>query len=278
MRRLNWAEYRTTEFAAIDPLRTIAILPTAAIEQHGPHLPVGVDTMIAEGMLERVRAICPEDLDIRILPVQAVGKSNEHLHALGTLTLSAENALRVWTDIGLSVARAGVKKIVIINSHGGNLDLISILSRELRVQAGMLAVKAQWGSFGQPLAFRPETVDMAAARNFVSTAQSGTISPIGPVSYGWISSDLNTGGTVGNALAATAEKGHATADHYAAGFIGLLRKVAAHPLPLPPVQGSTERAGYCPRCSAPRARASAIWRWRSRNPARRAGVNSSTHW
>ncbi|MFN4058479.1 MAG: creatininase family protein [Roseinatronobacter sp.] len=261
MRRLNWAEYRTTEFAAIDPLRTIAILPTAAIEQHGPHLPVGVDTMIAEGMLSRVRATCPEDLDIRILPVQAVGKSNEHLHALGTLTLSAENALRVWTDIGLSVARAGVKKIVIINSHGGNLDLISILSRELRVQAGMLAVKAQWGSFGQPegmyppeelafgihggdvetslmLAFRPETVDMAAARNFVSTAQSGTISPIGPVSYGWISSDLNTGGTVGNALAATAEKGHATADHYAAGFIGLLRKVAEHPLPLPAVQPS----------------------------------------
>ncbi len=62
MRRLNWAEYRTTEFAAIDPMRTIAILPTAAIEQHGPHLPVGVDTMIAEGMLERVRAMCPDDL------------------------------------------------------------------------------------------------------------------------------------------------------------------------------------------------------------------------
>ena len=254
MRRLNWAEYRTTEFAQIDPMKTIAILPTAAIEQHGPHLPVGVDTMIAEGMLERVRTTCPDDLDIRILPVQAVGKSNEHLHALGTLTLSAENALRIWVEIGLSVARAGVKKIVIVNSHGGNLDLISILSRELRVQAGMLAVKCQWGSFGQPegmypatetaygihggdvetslmLAFRPELVDMTQARDFVSSAQTGTISPIGPVSYGWISSDLNAAGTVGNAAAATAAKGHATADHYAAGFIELLRKVAAHPLP-----------------------------------------------
>ena len=253
MRRFNWADYRTTEFASIDPMKTIAILPTAAIEQHGPHLPVGVDTMIAEGMLDRVRATCPDDLDIRILPVQAVGKSNEHLHALGTLTLSAENALRIWVEIGLSVARAGVKKIVIVNSHGGNLDLISILSRELRVQAGMLAVKCQWGSFGQPegmypasetaygihggdvetslmLAFRPELVDMGAARDFVSSAQTGTISPIGPVSYGWISSDLNPAGTVGNAAAATAAKGHATADHYAAGFIDLLRKVAAHPL------------------------------------------------
>lgn len=254
MRRLNWADYRTTEFAHIDPMKTIAILPTAAIEQHGPHLPVGVDTMIAQGMLDRVRATCPDDLDIRILPIQAVGKSNEHLHALGTLTLSAENALRVWVDIGLSVARAGVKKIVIVNSHGGNLDLISILSRELRVQAGMLAVKCQWGSFGQPdglypaqetafgihggdvetslmQAFRPELVDMSQAQDFRSTAQGATISPIGPVSYGWISSDLNPVGTVGNASAATAEKGHATADHYAAGFIDLLRKVAAHDLP-----------------------------------------------
>ncbi len=254
MRRFDWADYRTTEFADIDPMRTIAILPTAAIEQHGPHLPVGVDTMIAQGMLDRVRSLCPEDLDIRILPIQAVGKSNEHLHALGTLTLSAENALRIWVDIGLSVARAGVKKIVIVNSHGGNLDLISILSRELRVQAGMLAVKCQWGSFGQPdgiyptqetafgihggdvetslmLAFRPELVDMTAAQDFISTAQSGTISPIGPVSYGWISSDLNSAGTVGNASVATADKGHATADHYAAGFIDLLRKVAAHDLP-----------------------------------------------
>lgn len=254
MRRLDWAEYRTTEYHAIDPMRTIAILPTAAIEQHGPHLPVGVDTMIAEGMLARLRAECPEDLDIRILPVQAVGKSNEHLHAPGTLTLSAENALRIWTEIGLSVARAGVRKIVIVNSHGGNLDLISILSRELRVKARMLAVKCQWGSFGQPegmypaaetaygihggdvetslmLAFRPELVDMTAAQDFRSTAQGATISPIGPVSYGWIASDLNPAGTVGNAAIATAEKGHATAARYVAGLIDLLHKVAAHALP-----------------------------------------------
>ena len=69
----------------------------AAIEQHGPHLPVGTDTMIAEGMLTRVREMCPEDLDIRILPVQAVGKSNEHLHAPGTLTLTAATALAART-------------------------------------------------------------------------------------------------------------------------------------------------------------------------------------
>ncbi len=254
MRRFDWADYRTTEFAEIDAMRTIAILPTAAIEQHGPHLPVGTDTMIAQGMLDRLRADCPDDLDIRILPIQAVGKSNEHLFAPGTLTLTAETALKAWVEIGLSVARAGVKKIVIANSHGGNLDLVSILSRELRVQAGMLAVKCQWGGFGYPegmysmqenaygihggdvetsliLAFRPETVDMDQARDFRSSAETSAISPIGPVSYGWIATDLSADGVVGDASLATAEKGAATAAHQVAGFIELLRKVREMALP-----------------------------------------------
>ena len=253
IRRYDWAAYRTTEYTAIDPQRTIAILPTAAIEQHGPHLPVGTDTMIAEGMLSHLRATCPDDLDIRILPTQAIGKSNEHLHAPGTLTLSAETALKAWLEIGLSVRRAGVRKIVLVNSHGGNLDLISILSRELRVRAGMLAVKCQWTGFGAPegmyppeelkygihggdmetslmLAFRPETVDMTQAQNFRSTAETSLIPPIGPLSYGWIASDLNPAGTVGNARIGTAEKGVATAAHQVAGFIDLLRLVQATPL------------------------------------------------
>jgi creatinine amidohydrolase len=252
-RRLDWADYRAAEYAEIDAMRTIAILPTAAIEQHGPHLPVGVDTMIATGMLGQLRATCPDDLDIRILPIQAVGKSNEHLWARGTLTLSAETALKAWVEIGLSVARAGVKKIVIVNSHGGNLDLISILARELRVEANMLAVKCQWGAFGHPeglyseqerqfgihggdvetslmLHFRPETVDMTAAQDFRSSAEATDLQPIGPVSYGWIASDLGAAGVVGEAHKASAEKGAATAAHQVQGFIALLRQVAAAPL------------------------------------------------
>ncbi|MEO1537133.1 MAG: creatininase family protein [Pseudomonadota bacterium] len=252
-RRFDWADYRASEFHDIDPENVIAILPTAAIEQHGPHLPVGVDTMIAEGMLAEFRATCPEDLDVRVLPVQAVGKSNEHLHAKGTLTLSAENALRIWTEIGLSVARAGVRKIVIVNSHGGNLDLISILARELRVHAGMFAVKCQWGNFGAPdglfsereakfgihggdretslmLHFKRHLVNMAAAENFESSAESAMIQPIGPTSYGWISSDLNASGTVGEAHLATAEKGEKAAKHQVLGFIDLLRQVRDRPL------------------------------------------------
>ncbi len=253
MRRLDWAQYRAPEFALIDPDRTIAILPTAAVEQHGPHLPVGVDMMIANGMLDALRRTCPDDLDIRILPVQAVGKSNEHLHAAGTLTLSAQTALAAWVEIGLSVARAGVRKIVIVNSHGGNLDLVSILSRELRVRAGMMAVKCQWSAFGQPagmyppeelaygihggdvetsimLALHPDLVDMKAAENFRSTAQDAPISPIGPVSLGWISSDLNPAGTVGNAAIATADKGQATIAHQVGGLIEMMRHLRDLPV------------------------------------------------
>jgi creatinine amidohydrolase len=241
-RRFDWAEYRAPEFAQIDPARTIAILPTAAIEQHGPHLPVGVDLMIAEAMLGALRGQCPDDLDIRILPVQAVGKSNEHLWAAGTLTL------RSWIEIGLSVARAGVRKIVIINSHGGNLDLISILSRELRVQAGMIAVKAQWASFGAPaglfsaqedrfgihggdaetsvmLAHRPDLVDMALAQDFRSTAETAPVPPTGPVSLGWVSKDLNPHGVVGEAHLASAEKGRILMAHCAKQMIELLCQV-----------------------------------------------------
>lgn len=245
----DWADLRAPELARPGP-GVIALLPTAAIEQHGPHLPVGTDSLIASGMLARFRAACPVDLEVLILPVQAVGKSNEHLWAPGTLTLTAETALRAWVEIGLSVARAGVRRIVIVNSHGGNLDLVSIVSRELRVRAGMLAVKCQWTSFGVPegmyparemtfgihggdmetslmLAFAPATVDMATARDFGSSAETGGIPPVGPVSYGWVSSDLNPAGTVGNAAAATAAKGEATAAHQVAGLIGLLRQVAA---------------------------------------------------
>ncbi|MCY4151133.1 MAG: creatininase family protein [Aestuariivita sp.] len=247
-RRLDWAEYRHNEYRTVDQESTIAIFPTAAVEQHGPHLPVGTDMYIAQGMLDKLRQLCPNDLDIRILPVQAIGKSNEHQHAIGTITLSAQTALKVWTEIGLSVAGTGLRKIVIINSHGGNLALIDILARELRVQAAMLAIKCQWGGFGYPeglfseqeqrfgihggdvetslmLAFQPHCVDMEQAKDFRSTAESEPIQPIGPISYGWIASDLNSEGVVGEAHLATAEKGRETCALQVNNFIEFLRTV-----------------------------------------------------
>ena len=248
-----WQDFRAPAFKTVDPMRTIAVLPTAAIEQHGPHLPVGTDTIINQGMCDLLAARAPAEMDLRILPVMAVGKSNEHLWAAGTLTLTAETALRAWTEIGLSVARAGVRKMVILNSHGGNVDLISIVSRELRVRAGMFVTRLGWGAFGLPagmyspqetsfgnhggdvetsliLHFRPETVDMSAAQDFRSTAETGAISPIGGVAFGWIASDLNPAGAVGEAHLATAEKGRLTAEKMADDVAAFLRKVEAEPV------------------------------------------------
>lgn len=252
-RRAWWGDYRTTEYHAIDPEATIAVLPVAAIEQHGPHLPVSTDSTIMAGMLEAVIAKLPADLDVRILPIQSVGKSNEHLHAPGTLTLPATTLIDAWTELGASVARAGVRKIVVVNSHGGNEEIMGIVTRELRVRYAMLAVKTSWSRFGRPaglyseiedrygihggdfetsvmLHFRPDLVDMAKAEDFVSRVQAAEDSfellrHTGTQAFAWIASDLNPHGVVGEAAKAAAEKGRLTVEHQADGFIRLLMDV-----------------------------------------------------
>lgn len=257
-KRRWWAEYRTTEYDGIDPDATIAVLPLAAVEQHGPHLPVGTDTMIAEGMLETAIGLLSADLDLRILPVQAVGKSNEHLHAPGTLTLPATVAIEAWTELGLSVARAGVRKLIMVNSHGGNEEIMGIVARELRVRTKMLAVKTSWSRNGVPeglvsdverrhgihggevetslmLHFRSDLVDMEKARDFPSLARETEekfrrLGPTGTHSFAWIASDINPDGVVGNASAATAEKGKLIAEHQARAFLELVEDVRAVPL------------------------------------------------
>lgn len=254
-RRIWWGDFPTTAFTGIDPEKTIAVLPVAAIEQHGPHLPVSTDTSIMQGMLETVIPMIPDDLDVRILPVQSVGKSNEHLHAPGTLTLSPLATIQAWAELGLSVNRAGVRKIVVVNSHGGNEEIMGIVTRELRVACRMMAVKTSWMRFGLPegmypdsenrygihggdvetslmLHFRPELVDMAKAEDFRSSVEKaektfGLLRQTGTHAFAWIASDLNTHGVVGNAAAATARKGKLTAAHQAAGFVRLLQDVRA---------------------------------------------------
>ncbi len=256
--RLRWGEYRASEFGEIDADATIAILPLAATEQHGPHLPLGTDALIAEGMLMTAAAMLPPGLDVRGLPIQAVGKSNEHLYAPGTLSLPAHVAIEAWTELGLSVGRAGVRKLVIVNSHGGNEEMMGIIARELRVSAGMLVAKTSWSRFGHPdgmfselerrhgihggevetslmLHFRPDLVDMAKAENFPSLAAETEarfthLRPTGTHAFAWIAKDLNPHGVVGNAAAASAEKGRLVAEHQAQGFIALLNDVRAVPL------------------------------------------------
>jgi len=259
MRKIWWTDFAAREFDAVDAMQTIAILPIAAVEQHGPHLPVGTDTIINTAMMELLAQRAPETLDLRILPVQAIGKSNEHVWAKGTITHLATNLIEAWTQIGLEVARAGVKKLVFVNSHGGNEEIMGIVARELRVRAGMLAVKSGW-RFTPPdvlselerrhgihggdaetsliLHFKPHLVDMARAGDFVSIAardeqQFRYLRPTGAFGhvYAWIASDINPSGAVGDAASATAEKGRLIAEANVAGMLDMLAEVARMPLP-----------------------------------------------
>ena len=254
MRTTHWNQLTTTEFADLDPEKTIAVLPVAAMEQHGPHLAVSTDTIIAEGMIAETLKQLPDDLSILILPTQAVGKSNEHLRSPGTLTLTAETAIRAWTEIGESVHRAGLRKLVMVNSHGGNVDVLSIVARELRVRLNMLAVTCSWSRFGRPpglyddqevavgihagdietslmLHFRPDLVRMDKAEDFRSQ-QLDLLEEfkrlrfhMAPARIGWQAQDLNPSGAVGNAARATAERGRPTCEYQAGEFIRLLRDV-----------------------------------------------------
>ncbi|WP_258045481.1 creatininase family protein [Mesorhizobium sp. NBSH29] len=252
-KRVWWGDFRATEFAQLDPEATIAVIPLAAIEQHGPHLPVSTDAAIMAGMLDTLFPRLPEDLDVRFLPIQAVGKSNEHFYAPGTLTVPPATLIDAWTELGASVARAGLRKIVFLNSHGGNEEIMGIVSRELRVLFSMLSVKTSWQRFGYPdglyseselrlgihggdvetslmLHFRPDLVDMDAVQDFGSSfsraeQEFDLLRPTGPHGFAWIASDINPHGVVGEASAATAEKGRLTAEYQSEGFVRLLADI-----------------------------------------------------
>lgn len=253
-----WAEMGWRDFAAADMSKVVAVLPVAAIEQHGQHLPVGVDTFINEGYLKRAVQRVPGDMPVLFLPLQTIGKSNEHIEFPGTLTFSWETLIRAWTEIGDSVARTGCRKLVFINSHGGNVPVIDIVARELRVKHRMLAVHAAWHRLGIPdglfsprerthgihggdaetslmLAFRPDTVKRDAIEDFASLAEtveaeSRQLRVTQPIGFGWMSSDLHPMGAVGEADKATAEKGETLAESGAGKFIDLLRDVLAFDL------------------------------------------------
>jgi creatinine amidohydrolase len=253
-----WQDMTTAEFAALAAEEAVAILPVAAIEQHGPHLPVYVDACINKGIIERMLDLAPDDLPVTVLPAMQVGKSNEHLAYPGTLTLGAETLTRLWTEIGESVARAGVRKLVLFNSHGGQPQIMDIVARDLRVRLEMFVVTVSTYSLGKPpalfpdqelthgihggsvetsmmLHLRPDLVQMDKAKNFVPASiamerEYKYLRPEGRVGFGWQTQDINADGAVGNALDADAERGKALVDHAGAAFVELLQEIARYPL------------------------------------------------
>ena len=248
-----WSDLTAEEIAGRDMGRSIAVLPVAATEQHGPHLPLSSDTVIAQGYLDRVRALTPKAIDALLLPVQSVGKSDEHDAFPGTLTLTAATALAAWTEIGLGVAAAGCAKIVIVTSHGGNSALIDLVAGELRAHARMVAVTTSWSRLGYPdglfppdeiahgihaggietalmLALRPDLVRAERIADFPSRARAMTrqfthLRAGRPAGFAWKAGDLHPSGAVGDARLGTAEAGHALLDHGAQAFVELLGDV-----------------------------------------------------
>ncbi len=239
-----WADLKSPDFARLDLARCIAVLPVAAIEQHGPHLPLNVDATLVEGVIAAALPQLPADLPVLFLPTQSIGFSPEHTRFAGTLTLKAETIISIWTELAGSVAATGVKKLVLLNSHGGQVGLLDVVARDLRARLGMLVYSVNWFNlplvneqgdsvadlfsaqehrFGihagemetsMMLALKPGQVDMTKAQDFHSTSQDRAekFSILGDgrsAKLAWQMQDYNPQGAVGNAAAATADKGRA---------------------------------------------------------------------
>lgn len=245
-----WSDLNTQDFAGMDKSRAMAVLPLAATEQHGPHLPLSVDTDIVNAVMAQsmpvLRTQAP-GLPVYFLPTQAVGLSPEHAAFAGTLTLKPETLIRLWTDIAESVKAAGINKLVLFNAHGGHVGAMDVVARDLRARCGMLVYSVNWYQlplldaqgcdlnalfselehrFGVHagdvetsvmLALKPHNVRMDQAQNFKSTSEDRAAKfPIlgngKSAKLAWQMQDYNAAGAAGNAAAATADKGRALLD------------------------------------------------------------------
>jgi creatinine amidohydrolase len=249
----DWDTISLSGIGKADTSRWIAVLPLAATEQHGPHLPLETDTLIAQAYLARVRATLPDDLPATFLPIEPVGISTEHIAYPGTQTLPTDVALNKWMTLCDTIAQAGIRKLIIVTSHGGNSAAMALIAQDLRAKYDMLAVTTSWSRFGVPdglfsadelrfgihggavetsimLAAFPDQVRKDRLANFESAEKQMTeefrwLSAGRPAPFAWAAQDLNPLGVVGDATMATAEKGHVLLDYGARAFVELLQDV-----------------------------------------------------
>lgn len=236
----------------------VAVLPIAAIEQHGPHLPLGTDAILADAMVEAVLPRLGEEVRATFLPTFRLGKSAEHTQFPGTLSLDWRTVTSAIIEIGEGLADAGFRRLVIVNAHGGNTPVMDTAALELRRERQMLVATCSWLRFGYPegllpaeeiaqgihgggvetalmLHFRPDLVRSEKIGRFATLqaelAERHThLRAHGRLGFGWMAGDLNEAGVVGDARLATAEIGRAIADHQADAFIAFLGDVLAFDL------------------------------------------------
>jgi creatinine amidohydrolase len=253
-----WCDLKTTDFSALDWARTIVVAPIAAIEQHGPHLPLGVDAMIMDGMIARIAPLLPAAPRVLFLPTQSVGVSTEHRDFAGTLSLKPATALAMLAELLEGPIAAGARKLVILNTHGGNSALVTQAALELRARHGVLAITCSFARFGYPpglyesdelrhgihggavetslmLHLRPDLVDMGRAKNFPVATQDFArdfkwLSADRPAGFGWMAQDLARDGAMGDATAGSAQKGEAVAEFWARAFLELVQEADAFAL------------------------------------------------
>ena len=228
----NFAYLSWKQVDALPRAQTLLVLPTAAIEQHGHHLPLATDTLINNLLLGKALEQIAPELPIFALPPVCYGKSNEHIGFPGTLSVSAPTFLAVVRDLGASIAAGGFKKLVLYNTHGGNTSLVDICSRDLRAEFG-LRTFALFGSAGAPFAevsaqertygFHageietayllhavPELVhtDQFTANYIARVEDPELLKPEGSfANFAWLTKDIAPSGVLGDPSGATAEKG-----------------------------------------------------------------------
>lgn len=249
----DYTSMSSAEVASADTAGWIAILPLGAHEQHGPHLPFETDTIIAKGIACALAERLRPDLPVTFLPTEPVGYSIEHMDFEGSKTFSFDEAVNRWVSIGEKLNAQGIKKIMILNAHGGNSPLMTIVATELRVRFNMFCVATSWTRFvvsgdvvsheekaygihggdietSVVLALAPETVDMNKAENFPNfqetlSQENKHLRAYGPHAFGWKAQDLNAQGVNGDASAATAAKGEALIAQAANGLAELVKEV-----------------------------------------------------
>jgi len=258
-RSRSWADLTAMEIADLVALDPVVVLPTAAVEQHGPHLPLSTDVDIGEGIVAAAMSELSDEFAVSVLPTLSVGTSDEHAGAGGTLTLSAEGMIDTVVSLGRSLANAGVRRLVLANSHGGNRAALDIAALRLRRECRMLVVKAHWFRYPAPegvdlpesewrhglhggavetammMHLRPEAVRTDQLRDFPSLGGElermlQRLGPEGVASFAWEAHDLNPDGVTGNASLATAELGKLLVEGYGRVLAEILEDARLFPL------------------------------------------------